>query len=64
MNAKELRVKSLTELKLVEADLLQESFNLQMQKVTGQLNKSHQIKNVKKDIARVYTIITEKGSQA
>lgn len=61
MKAAELRQKSISELKEIESTLLREGFNLSMQKATGQLNKPHQIKKVRKDIARVYTILTEKG---
>jgi large subunit ribosomal protein L29 len=61
MKANELRNKSVQELKEVETGLLREGFNLRMQKATGQLNKPDQIKKVRRDIARVYTVLTEKG---
>ncbi len=64
MKASELRKKTVLELKEVESVLLRESFNLRMQKATGQLNKSDQIKKVRRDIARVYTVMTEKDGQA
>ena len=64
MKASELRQKNVQELKEVESGLLRESFNLHMQKATGQLSKSDQIKKVRRDIARVYTVLTEKGGQA
>ncbi len=64
MKASELRQKTVQELKEVEAGLLRESFNLQMQKATGQLSKPDQIKKVRRDIARVNTVLTEKGGQA
>lgn len=64
MKASELRKKSVQELKEVESGLLREGFNLHMQKATGQLNKPDQIKKVRRDIARVYTVLTEKGGQA
>ena len=62
MKAAELRKKSLEELKILEKNLIKESFNLQMQKATGQLDKPNNIKKTKKDIARIYTVITEKGN--
>jgi len=59
MNATELRQKSKDELKSILLDLSRERFNLKMQKGTGQLTKSHIIKNVRRDIARVHTVLKE-----
>ena len=59
MKASELRQKSKDELKTLLVDLSRESFNLRMQKATRQLTKSHQIKNVRRDIARIHTLLTE-----
>ena len=61
MKARELRQKTLAELKEIETRLLKESFNLQMLRVTGQMIKANQIKKVRREIARVYTIVTEKS---
>jgi len=61
MKATELRQKTVQELLKLEQELHRESFNLHMQKATGQLNKPDQIKKVRKNIARIYTIIGEKG---
>ena len=63
MKASELRQKTVQELNKIERDLHKEGFSLQMQKATGQLNKTDQIKKVRKNIARIYTVITEKGKQ-
>ncbi|MEI7868552.1 MAG: 50S ribosomal protein L29 [Candidatus Methylumidiphilus sp.] len=63
MKASEFRKKNKENLKQIESDLLRESFNLQMQKATGQLTKPDQINKVRKDIARIYTVLTEKGKQ-
>lgn len=63
MKTTELRNKNLEELKRVEFELIKESFNLTMQKATGQLSKPHHIQKVRKDISRVYTIMSEKGRQ-
>ncbi len=60
MNAKELREKTVPELNEELANLLREQFNLRMQKGTGQLSQTHKLKTVRRDIARVYTIINEK----
>ncbi|HUL12838.1 MAG TPA: 50S ribosomal protein L29 [Methylococcaceae bacterium] len=64
MKASELRQKSVQELNQMQLELLREQFNLHMQKATGQLSKPDQIKKVRRDIARVNTLITEKGSLA
>lgn len=61
MKASELRQQSIEELKKAQLGLFREQFNLHMQKATGQLSKSDQIRKVRRDIARINTIITEKG---
>jgi large subunit ribosomal protein L29 len=63
MKARELKQKTVQELRDVEASLLRESFNLRMQKATGQLSKPDQIKKVRRDIARINTVLTEKGGR-
>lgn len=62
MNASELREKSTEELYTMLTDLSREQFNLRMQKGTGQLSKPDQMKKVRRDIARVQTVINEKAS--
>jgi len=64
MKASELRQKTVQELKKIQQELHRESFNLHMQKATGQLNKPDLIKKVRKDIARIYSVIGEKGMQS
>ena len=64
MKANELRKKTVQELKDLESSLLRESFNLYRQKATGQLRKPDQIKKVRRDIARVNTLLSEKGKRA
>jgi large subunit ribosomal protein L29 len=59
MNATELRNKSKEELVNALFELTREQFNLRMQKGTGQLAKSSQIKLVRRDIARVNTVLSE-----
>lgn len=59
MKVSELRQKTKDELNTVLIDLSREQFNLQMQKATGQLAKSDQFKKVKRDIARVHTVLSE-----
>ena len=60
MNTAEMRSKSVSELKLELQNLLREKFNLSMQRGTGQLTRPDQFRKVRKDIARVYTILNEK----
>lgn len=61
MNAKDLREKSVDELKNTLLELLRDQFKLRMQKATGQLTQTHLLKQVRKDIARVKTLLTEKA---
>ncbi|MCH8500001.1 MAG: 50S ribosomal protein L29 [Marinobacter sp.] len=63
MKATELREKSVEELNQELIGLLKEQFNLRMRKATGQLNQSHLIAKVKRDIARVKTVMNEKAGQ-
>ncbi|MCF6323661.1 MAG: 50S ribosomal protein L29 [Gammaproteobacteria bacterium] len=60
MNATELREKNIDELNSEKLELLREQFNLRMQKGTGQLTQSHLLKNVRRNIARINTVINEK----
>ena len=60
MNAQELRSKSVSELKIELHNLLREKFNLSMQRGTGQLARPDQFRKVRKDIARINTILSEK----
>lgn len=60
MNASEIRTKSESELQELLAVRHQEQFNMRIQKATGQLTKSHQIKSIRKEIARINTVLAEK----
>jgi len=64
MNAQDLRTKSESELRTQMTDLLQEQFNLRMQRGTGQLVKPHDLRRVRKDIARVQTVLNEKTKES
>ena len=64
MNATDLRSKSESELKLELHSLLRERFNLNMQRGTGQMTRPDQMRQVRKDIARVYTVLNEKTGNA
>lgn len=59
MKAKELREMTPQELATKLVDLKGELFNLRFQLATGQLENTSQIHSVKKDIARVKTILRE-----
>lgn len=61
MKATELRSKSASELNNELLNSLRELFNLRIQKGSGQPPKQHLFKKVKKYIARIKTIIQEKG---
>ncbi len=61
MKATELRNKSVDELKTEMLALFRELFNLRLQKGTGQPPKGHLFKQVKLNIARIKTILEEKG---
>ena len=60
MNASELRDKKVTDLHEELNELLREQFNLRMQKGVGQAPRPHRIRQVRRDIARVKTVINEK----
>ncbi|MBN4079448.1 50S ribosomal protein L29 [Beggiatoa alba] len=60
MDAKELRSKNDAALKEELQGLLREQFNLRMQKGTGQLSNPARLKSVRRDMARVMTIMNEK----
>lgn len=59
MNSSELRSKSVEELESELIELRREQFNLRMQASTGQLNQNHEHSRVRKDIARIKTVLTE-----
>ena len=61
MNIVELREKSVDELNQELLGLLKEQFNLRMQKSSGQLAQNHLIGNVRRDTARVKTVLTQKA---
>lgn len=61
MKATELREKSAEDLNKQLLELLREQFNLRMQKSSGQLGQPHLLKAVRRDIARVKSVLTEKA---
>ena len=61
MEASELRSKSADELNEELLALRREQFNLRMQNATGELNQHHEHRRVRKNIARVKTVLNELG---
>ncbi|MFT7548328.1 MAG: large subunit ribosomal protein L29 [Candidatus Azotimanducaceae bacterium] len=61
MKTSELKDKSVEELETTLVSLTKDQFNFRMQKSTGQLGQTHLLKIVKKDIARVKTVLNEKS---
>ncbi|MEJ5207799.1 50S ribosomal protein L29 [Denitratimonas sp. CY0512] len=57
MNIKQLRGKSSADLSAQLLELRREQFNLRMQKGAGQLTQTHQVRNVRRDIARIKTLL-------
>lgn len=64
MKVKELRNKSVAELNVELSSLLKAHFGLRMQRATQQLTNTSQLGKVKRDIARVKTVLGQKGNQA
>jgi len=60
MKASDLREKSVDELQSQLQELYKDQFNYRMQNATGQLGQVHLVGQVKRDIARVKTILTQK----
>ncbi|MCV2504087.1 MAG: 50S ribosomal protein L29 [Neisseriaceae bacterium] len=61
MNIVELREKSPEDLKKELLELNKVSFGLRMQLSSGQLAKTSEVKKIKREIARIKTVLTEKG---
>ena len=59
MEASDLRDKSIEELNEELLELRREQFNLRLQKVTGELTQNHEHQRVRRDIARVKTVLSE-----
>lgn len=64
MKASELRAKDKAQLDQELLDLLKAQFSLRMQKATQQLTNTSQLKRVRRDIARVRTLLAEKTRAA
>lgn len=60
MKAQDLRTKDAAELGKMLLDLRREQFNLFMQRGSGQIARPSQLRTVRRDIARVKTVLNEK----
>ena len=60
LTAEQLRTSSLEELSSKLAEAKEELFNLRFQAATGQLENHGRLKSVRKDIARIYTLMRER----
>ena len=63
MKAQDARAMSPDQLKDELLKLKKEQFNLRFQRATGQLEKTHRINQVRKDIALIKTLINEKSAK-
>ena len=63
MEAKELRGYTLEDLKKRANELSEELFNTRLQNISGSLENTTKIRGIRRDVARVQTIITEKKAQ-
>lgn len=64
MKAHELREKSIEELRNTERELKEQLFKLRFQKATGQVENPVKIRLVRKDIARLMTVLAERMAEA
>ena len=63
MKATELNQKSVEELNVTLIELRKEQFKLNMSKSTGQLGQTHLLKENRKDVARVKTVLAQKAGK-
>ena len=63
MNLNEMKGKTVVELRDELKGLLQEQFNLRMQKGMGQMTNIHELRRVRRNIARLKTVMTEKTTE-
>ena len=64
MKAEEVRAKTDDELATALLALKKEQFNLRFQRATGQLENSVRVRHVRRDIARIKTVLTERRVRA
>mgnify|MGYP000382979109 CR=1 FL=1 len=64
MNANDLRDKTVDELRDLLASMKKESFNLRFQQATGQLENTARMRQVRRDVARIKTVMAERATGA
>ena len=64
MKAKELRERSIEELRRSESELAEQLFKLRFQKATGQIENPVKIRMVRKDIARIKMVLSQRLKEA
>ena len=64
MNAQELSTKTPDQLRDQLVALKKEAFNLRFQQATGQLENTARMRSVRRDVARVKTVLTQKAAEA
>lgn len=64
MNAQELKAKTPDELRDTLVALKKEAFNLRFQQATGQLENTARMRAVRRDVARVKTVLSAKAAEA
>ncbi len=64
MSAEDFRAKSDDQLKDSLVDLKKEQFNLRFRRATGQVEDTSRIRTIRRDIARVKTVLTERSKGA
>ncbi len=64
MKIKEIRELTIDELSARRRDLSQEKFHLRLQQQSGQLEKPSQLREIRREIARIETVISERNRNA
>jgi large subunit ribosomal protein L29 len=62
LKATDLRAASVDELRAKERELAEQLFNLRIQKAIGQLEKPSRLREIRRDLARVMTVLGEKSA--
>ncbi|MEI7958472.1 MAG: 50S ribosomal protein L29 [Verrucomicrobiota bacterium] len=63
MKIKEIKELSVDELQARKRELNKEGFNLRLQQQTGQLEKPSQIRSIRREIARIETVLSQRSAQ-
>ena len=63
MRASELREKSVEELQEQLIELRKEQLSMRMQQATGQLGETHKVREVRRDVARIKTVLAQKAGE-